>query len=507
MATLYVKSGAGATEFAQSTAYTSGSPGNRVVIKLSDAGTNFAVARKWVWECTTSGTTAAAEPTWPASVTQDTTTVTSNTAVFTARKPGFSSGTTANWAFATIYMLYGAAAASAGDTVYVSNNHAETQAASHTIAAVSGSSIVCVDDAAAPPTAVATTASVTTTGTSALTISGDRVYWYGINFNCGTGSSNANLSSINVPSTFESCKFFLVNTGTSSLIRQNSNVTIDCQYKFADATQQISPPPSYSIGCKVAAGGTSPTAVFLASSLGMMQTGQFSSVVENFDFSNCSAGVNIFFGTQVHNFVLINAKLPASWSGSVNASAAAYGSRFSMMSCDNTGTNYLINEKQYAGTLAQETTIVREGGANNGVTPISWKFVSNASSGQFPLVYVQSPKIVIYNSTVGSAITVTVEAVSSASVNNDEMWLEVSYLGTSGAPLGTLITSAKASILATAAAVPTSTATWTSSPATPVYQKMSVTFTPQLKGFIHAVVKLCKASKTVYVDPVLTITT
>jgi len=115
-------------------------------------------------------------------------------------------------------------------------------------------------------------------------------------------------------------------------------------------------------------------------------------------------------------------------------------------------------------------------------------------------------EIVAWNATTGSAITVTVELVSSASLNNDELWLEVSYLGTSGAPLGTLISSAKASVLASAAALTTSTATWASSPATPVYQKMSVTFTPQLRGFIHATVKLCVPGKTVYVDPYLVVT-
>ena len=176
-----------------------------------------------------------------------------------------------------------------------------------------------------------------------------------------------------------------------------------------------------------------------------------------------------------------------------------------MDSCDNSGTNYLIQRQTLYGLLTQETTIVRTGGASNGTTPMSWKLVCTAGAGFFPQGNTSTPQIVSWNDTTGTPITVTVEAVSSASLNDDELWLEVSYLGTSGAPLGTLITSAKASVLATAAAVPTSTATWTSSPATPVYQKMSVTFTPQLKGFIHATVKLCKASKTVYVDPVLTV--
>ncbi len=36
-------------------------------------------------------------------------------------------------------------------------------------------------------------------------------------------------------------------------------------------------------------------------------------------------------------------------------------------------------------------------------------------------------------------------------------------------------------------------------------QKLSVTITPQLKGFLHARVMLAKASTTIYVDPKLAV--
>jgi hypothetical protein len=37
----------------------------------------------------------------------------------------------------------------------------------------------------------------------------------------------------------------------------------------------------------------------------------------------------------------------------------------------------------------------------------------------------------------------------------------------------------------------------------PNEQKLSVTFTPQEKGVIHATIRVAKASYTVYVDPLL----
>ena len=80
------------------------------------------------------------------------------------------------------------------------------------------------------------------------------------------------------------------------------------------------------------------------------------------------------------------------------------------------------------------------------------------------------------------------------------------YQGTSGSSLASMATSLPATVLTTASAVTTSTATWNSSPATPVKQHLQVTFTPQVAGRVRGQVRLGKPSTTVYVDPVITIT-
>ena len=77
----------------------------------------------------------------------------------------------------------------AGDTVYVSNNHAETRSSGATYTGYSNSNttpvnVICVSDAASPPTATATTATVSTTGASNIQISGS-LYLYGITFSAG----------------------------------------------------------------------------------------------------------------------------------------------------------------------------------------------------------------------------------------------------------------------------------------------------------------------------------
>lgn len=222
--------------------------------------------------------------------------------------------------------------------------------------------------------------------------------------------------------------------------------------------------------------------------------------------SNCSAGVHLFSASN-HRGMIRNGKLPASWTGALTTGTLLAGARYEMHNCDDGDTNYRLWVEDYAGSIKQETTIVSSGGASDGTTSLSWKMASSANA-EYPLIVLDSPEIVQWNDTTGSAITVTVEIITdNVTLTDAECWLEVQYLGTSGYPLSTFISDAKADVLATAANQATSTETWTTTGlTTPTKQKLSVTFTPQEKGFLHAVVKLAKASTTVYVDPLLVVT-
>ena len=79
--------------------------------------------------------------------------------------------------------------------------------------------------------------------------------------------------------------------------------------------------------------------------------------------------------------------------------------------------------------LTEETTIVRTGGASDGTTPISWKIVTTANCN-YSMPF-ECPPIAIWNDTTGSAVTATVEGIwgGGAVPNDDEVWLEVEYLG------------------------------------------------------------------------------
>jgi len=204
--------------------------------------------------------------------------------------------------------------------------------------------------------------------------------------------------------------------------------------------------------------------------------------------------------------VFRNCKLPASWSGSLVTGTLSLSERHELYNCDSGDTNYALHIADYAGSIIQETTIVRTGGASDGTTTLSWKVVSSANA-EYPHQTLNTSEIVKWNDTTGSAITATVEVVTDGvTLTDGECWLEVQYLGTSGYPLGSFISDAKADVLATAVNQATSNETWTTTGlASPTKQKLSVTFTPQEKGYYMCRVYLARPSATVYACSKITV--
>jgi hypothetical protein len=145
--------------------------------------------------------------------------------------------------------------------------------------------------------------------------------------------------------------------------------------------------------------------------------------------------------------------------------------------------------------------------------------MATSANASYPCGVLASPVFSIWNDTTGVAKTVTVEFVHDTNVaagqgagtsfafRDDEIWLEVEYLGASGSPLGTIIRDVKATPLTTAADQTSSSVGWTTTGmTTPVKQKLvSASFTPQQKGYIQCRVYVAKASKTIYVDPKITV--
>lgn len=412
------------------------------------------------------------------------------------------------WANAFATMAYSLTQMSAGDTLYVSDAHVEGASAYVTLTspgtAASPCSILCVDDTAdpEPPTALASTAVVDTT-VGSIDLRG-YAYCYGVSFKAGT-SSSPNILFYNPSALWwkcERCEFWLRATSSTQNIRcgQTSGTHvyqhlewIDCVVNFAQANHYIAVGP-----CDLEWRGGS-FAGTVSTTLLADSTFVGSANINGVDLSTFS---NTLVAAPINSTHISfeNCKLHASVTLSSTPAGGASGPKITMVNCDSGSLNYRYERQAYEGAIYHEATIVRTGGASDGTTPISRKMVSSANSGfHDPLV---SQPIVIWNETVGSSITLTIETVTdNVTLQDDESWIEVEYLGTSGLPLSLRATD-RVGIFGTPANQPTSSETWTTTGlGTPVKQALAVSITPEVKGPIKIWVCLAKSSTTAYFCP------
>lgn len=492
--------------------------GDRVVIARADAQTNFAVMRRYVYECTAGGGGAVAG-TVPVYPTTPGGTVVDGAITWTCREP-------TTWANAARYADYIANnKMAAGDRLLVSQSHVESLAENVSIifpgTSLAPCSFLCVDDSigGSSPTTLATGASIATTGVTTLLIRG-AILGYGITLSCGTGAAGTNFS-INTTAVIQrwiSCDFISPSTaGMQFRINYSGGgwnagqvILESCRFKVMSTGSRI-------LLCGIVrmndisfiSGGSTPSSLF-----GLVPSAPLDLYVENADFSMLTSGVHIVAGGSYLGIRMVfrNMRMPSGWSGSLTSSAittvATYVEAYNI---DGGDTNYTIRTADYSGTLINETTVVLTGGASDGVTPLSWKIATTANC-TFNGVRFCSPEIHRRVTTVGSPITVSVEILHDSTTNlkDDEVWLDVKYLGSLNSTLGVTAKDDKVNLLTTYSGATgdqaTSTATWTTTGLTnPNTQVLSVTFTPQEIGYIIARVYVGKASYTIYVDPKLTV--
>ncbi len=460
----------------------------------------------------TTGITGASEPTW---VLTKAATTTDSGVTWTEITGNSTYNWTAPAARLTPIFNSGSSWAAGGDRVFVSSDHAETQAATLTITSPSSTgatnpcTVISVSRAGSVPPVVADItngASVTTTGTNTMTISGD-AYYQGVTFSCATGSSGA-LLTLGGASVFKqfykNCGFVIGQTASGSWMTIGATgggrfVWDNCTANFAAVGQGFNISSQSLFEWKNTASplpGSVPTTLFASS-------GQQGMLIRGVDLSALGSGKTICAGTSsMARCVFENCKLGASVTVSTMPSTT-YNNTCDLINCDSGATGYRNEWYRREGTVTTETTITRTGGASDGIQAVSWKTVSNSNATVYQVL--ELAPISQWNILTGTSHTATIEIVSSASLNNDDIWLELEYLGSSSSPISSGGNSTVATRLTANAAVTTSTAAWNSSPATPVYQKLQVTFTPQLAGLVIARVKLAKPSTTVYVDPLITI--
>jgi len=472
----------------------------------------------------TTGTSAGSEPTWPAS--NNGTVVDSGvTWKNVTGQSGFQQqgGVTNTWTAPAArigdIMVTGNNIVAAGDRVFLSSDHAETQATTLKIgplgSATSKVSIISVNRTLGniPPLAADITSGAKVTTTSTGTLSADGYLLLdGVTLNpSGTGQFSSGdyatgavyllNSTISLGSNATASAINLAVSNDAHVILDNTPIV------FGNAAQSINFSANSLLfewrNTPSAISGTVPTTKLFAN-------GGTTKAIANIFAVDLSGlgGTTIVSGTPqtlVMNFS--KCKLGASYTLPTSIGESILNSALNFIDCDSANTNYNNARVTFGGNLTTETTITRASGATDGTQAISHKIVTNANAttNVLPLVTFESFPIHIWNTATGSSKTATIEIISSASLNNNDIWPECSALDVAGSAYGSVYSSYIATPLTAAAAVTTSTATWNASPATPVKQKLQVTFTPQKVGLVSCIVKVGKASTTVYVDPLITL--
>lgn len=485
-------------------------------IIANDAGANYQI-------CTTAGTAGSGtQPTF--SSTAGTTTA-DNTVTWTSLGVVGNFTTAFGAPHARLASAFAATWGAAGDIFWVGGNHAETQATTITLTSPGTvalpCAVYCVDQTKTSPGTgdLLATATISTTGSGTEVNPCGYLYCRGLILRAGAGSTSAFIvvgfeTIANEDIVLESCQLVMITTGSGSssgiYLGHTGNTNgkvgriqlINTTMTFASTGQAIYTRGYMGIVWRNTASalvGTIPTTLFAFAA-----TTASDILLDGVDLSAAGSGKTLIgFSGQVFAYTtvtLMNCKLGASVTVSSTPAAGSAGG-VDLIRCDSGATSYFQARFRYPGTLTQETTIVRTSAASDGATPLAWKIVSTAnSSWLFPFV---SFPISVWNNATGSSLTATVEIQSSATLNNDDIWLEIEYLGSSATPQASFANNTKANNLATGTALTVSTKTWSGAPSTPIKQVLSVAFTPQMAGPVIGRVYVAKASLTVYVDPQL----
>lgn len=527
MTTYYVGGGTyGAVEFVPSAGY---SLGMYMVPLWGDAGTNYLVARKYVWECTTAGTSDSVNPTWPATVTTDVTTVTSGGAVFTARLA-------TSKASSTRFLLYALLMAdTAGDVIKVYYASSEYLTADTSYTALEEIFVISCDFAEngePPRPAWPIDNSAGWNGmighdtlNRTITIGGSfKTYWYGLWFNVA-GSTSDLLKvggSDNGDHVFEACTFQLYNTNTSAYIilgntaTNNLNSSVElrrCTLRTNNASQSIRIGANVRMIGGVLTSSVDPTAVFRDA--GANDSGGGTLYAEGVDMSligNSGTYIVGQGGSLASSFTFVDCKLPGTMAGlyADQAIPNRSGITATFYNCASAGIQYAFAHYNALGSTEAVTTLYANDGAeyNANGDKFSWKISTTANASA--AVPYTSPDVFLYTETL-SAQTPYFEILRDGSTTpytDAEVWGEWRYPGSTLSPITDYSNDRQTLANRFTGAAPANQdagvglAGWTGEAASAWSGKLvSPSITPYANGVIAGRVNVALPSTVLYVDP------
>lgn len=433
---------------------------------------------------------------------------------------GLDADSGATWALAKALLTAALTAAGAGGRVFVSDNHAETQAAALTVTSpgtsASITAVICVDDTGnpEPPTALSTTGSVSNTGAFNMTFSGFAAC-YGLTWNVGNSTNNGTFNYTNTTSwhwihrssvkvvrgTAAAARFVVMGAGSGneSLLEL---LATDVQFNNAAHAFNSGGMLRWYGGSLTL--GTAPTGGLVKPLAGASTLVEIRGV----DLNNLGTNplMEVGQGAPGGYFDVIHCKLSSSHTVSTITTGTYDGlghARLRVHRCvaTDTGRSWDLMEIDYCGSVTATNARVRTGGADdNSPAPYCHRMISSAGASFYAPLY--SPRYAIPIFAVGSSLTLTVQIFidQAAALTDADVFAELEYEGTSGNSLG-VITNTRRGILSSSTNLTSSSASWSGSATNPQARQIAITFTPQEVGVAFVRIGLMAASKTLDVDP------
>ncbi len=437
----------------------------------------------------------------------------------------------ADWTNAFPLMANAANGIIAGDTLYVAHDHDEANTGNAQNFIFPGTmanpnQIICVNRSGSVPPAPAdlrTTANITV-GISGLVLRGS-AYIYGIHFNAGIGASAngfnftpAAPTGSQMVMTLENCVLIANGSSGSASKFAVGTLSAGCPFKL----ELINTPVTFGLsgdGITMRQGvliwRNTPSAlpgVAVSKLLNSETVNNDQSLYIQFEGVDFTGGItatgnvvgftNVSPGRRVY---IKDCKLPASTNLVVPIDNPTQF--VEVIRSDSGATNYRHERHTWSGNTVANSSIVRTGGASDGLTNVSWKIITKSANISWPFPMSTFP-MGIWNDTTTGNLSITVFGAANTMPNNADIWLETSYLGSGGSPLSTTQSNGKANILSSNVSQITDSSTWSSNPNTAVPFKMTVNISggaPSQAGLLYATVKVAKPGTIFFVDPKLTV--
>lgn len=340
-------------------------------------------------------------------------------------------------------------------------------------------------------------------------------YFYGLTFRiAGSGPSNLTIGNTAADALhfeFDNCYLWQGSSDTTTRIATGNTGNgstntyvrfLSCAFRFGSTGGAFALSGTVSIeGGSIASAGSAPTVLFTDPSAGFTYGTTY---VEGADLSHVTGtlvGSHANRG-KIHRFV--NCKFGSGVTVLANQTPANKGSAIAkVFDCSSGDEHYKLEYHDAFGSLTTDVGIYANDGAQyDGTNRCSWKIVTTANCAYYtPFV---SPWFDVYHSGT-SAVTPSIEILrngSTTAYQDDEVWGEWSYKGTTGSTKTTLINDRKA-LEASAAnqGAGVGTSGWTGDTGAWSGKLVGASITPAEIGHIRGRVYVGEPSITVYVDP------